>query len=299
MRAPNLQDFAVSHPDNEIFIQRTKLCLILGKVADAQYGQQRKPKLEEIANIGENLREWIRDLPEGLHLYDESFERKPYRRHASELHIMYFTCIILFYRLVENPRLCLDSLKVSVVAASGIAWLFEELHYRGDMISLLPINNWYCMVASVPLIHAIARLSENNALLREDLSKIRLVLQEMKANSPSTNLIIANLDRVQRSILGINGSPVQPRIPEDNGGSLSESEVSCSAQCHRIDPLRLFPYPPTICSSMNLLPLGNRDTVDAEAMPNLQFLDGESDLMFNFDLCDVQMDQFLTQFEVS
>ncbi|OAG43117.1 hypothetical protein AYO21_02736 [Fonsecaea monophora] len=294
---PTLHDFAEADPDNELFLQRTKLCKILGSVSEAQYGRQQRPVMEQIIHIGESLRDWIESLRPDLRLYDP-MEQRAYRPFVYQLHIMYFTGVILFYRLVEN---CLESLRVSVVAASAIATLFEEIYYRGDIISLLPINNWYCMVASVPLVHALVKFPDTNARHREDLAKVRLALQDMRANNPSSALILANVDRVQRSVLGDggNGGVVQSHLPADAsaGRPAFGDNMFCAGLCHRVDKLRLFPFPASLCPSMDLLCVNSAQPHNPVATPPMQLLEAESDMMFNFDLCDVQLDPLWTDFE--
>lgn len=291
-----LEDFSTPHPDNEVLIQRTKLCIILGKVSDAQYGRQMKPFLEEATNIGEYLKKWINGLPPNLHLYDELGARRPYHRPVSELHIMYFTGIILFYRLVGNSRLGLTPLKMSVVAASCIARLFEETYYRNEIISLLPINNWYCTVASVALIHALKRFPEDGAVRRQELEILSLVLQGMVINTPSSNLILRNIDRIQSLTLEQDPTTRPLRVTQDPALG---SDAASLVHFRGTDPLALFPFPGDICPCMKMLrtTAGEIHGNDDAGVASPGCFEDISDLTFNFDFCDVQLDGSVLPFE--
>lgn len=308
VKPPKLEDFSQPHPDNEIFLQRVKLCIVLGKVSDAQYGRQQLPLLEDATNIGEYLKRWIEELPDDLKLYRrDRADRAPYRRAVSELHIMYFTGIILFYRLVENRHLGLTPLRISAVAASCIVCLLMEIYYRGEVALLLPINNWYATVASVPLISAQAKLAEDVDLRREELKMLRLVLREMVTTSPSTVLILSNIDRIERCVLGSSG-PVD-LLPHRSLGGVNGQTGSSSldslpwAQFRPVDPLDLFPFPSDLSPSMHLInstsvagesqnyPLGPGGISVADEMADEQ---GQEEQYFalNFDFSNVQLDEF-------
>ncbi|KAF9894000.1 hypothetical protein FE257_008971 [Aspergillus nanangensis] len=309
VQLPTSQDFSTPHPDNEIFLQRTKLCILLGKASDAQYGRQQQSLLAEATGIGEYLKQWIKELPPELHLYrrDEPRARAGYRRSVSELHIMYFTGIILFYRLVENRQLGLTSLKISVVAASCIARLMMEIYYRNEVAMLLPINNWYATVASVPLILAQAKMLEEEVdLRREELEMLRLVLREMVTTSPSTQLILGNIDRIERAVLGRPGEGEVP-LPRSPGGGSHGVAVAAAGhvdslpwtQLRPVDPVLLFPFPSDLSPSMHLIHAAasssSSSSVDPQGYPvgtEDISVDAEQQFTLNFDFDDVQLDQF-------
>ncbi|KAJ5355636.1 hypothetical protein N7517_010245 [Penicillium concentricum] len=304
---PTLQDFSVPHPDNEAFLQRTKICIILGKISDAQYGRHQPSIREETTNIDEYLKQWVDELPQDLRLYESDAQtRAPYRRAASELHIMYFTCIILSYRLTESARLGSVSLKVSIVAASCMLQLFKEIYYRNEIAFLLSINNWYCMVASVPLIHAILEFPEDAALYREELNMLRLVLHEMTHTSPSTKFIINNIDRVQRSVLATPSEELnsRPSLALTNAAFPETRDAIFWTRFRPVESWLLFPFPSSISPSMYLLQSVaqiSKETacveVAVDSLPGEEQRAGEeadyTDFPFNFDFGNVQMDDFL------
>jgi hypothetical protein len=311
---PTLRDFSIASPDNEVFLQRTKLCILLGKVSDAQYGRHQRSLLEEATNIGQYLKQWIEELPADLRLYrhTDPSVRSPYRRAVSELHVMYFTGIILFYRLVESPQDTLTSLKVSVVAASCIVHLLMEIYYRNEVPLLLPINNWYATVASVPLISAQAKLPEDGAIRREELEMLRLVLREMLPTSPSTQLIMNNIDRMERLVLGAPGEPgpthsrQSPPAVERPATPSSLDGLSWT-QFRPLDPSLLFPFDESLFQSLHCLKDLSIEVANYAALPGNMHMsaDGEGaplsgleeqHFSFNFDFADVQLDEYSMAF---
>ncbi|KAL3449668.1 hypothetical protein BJX65DRAFT_305692 [Aspergillus insuetus] len=311
---PTLRDFSIASPDNEVFLQRTKLCILLGKVSDAQYGRHQRSLLEEATNIGQYLKQWIEELPADLRLYPHTDPsvRSPYRRAVSELHVMYFTGIILFYRLVESPQDTFTSLKVSVVAASCIVHLLMEIYYRDEVPLLLPINNWYATVASVPLISAQAKLPEDGAIRREELEMLRLVLREMLPTSPSTQLIMNNIDRMERLVLGAPGEPgpTHPRQPPpavERPATPSSPDGLSWTQFRPLDPSLLFPFDASLFQVLHCLKDLSNEVANYAAPPGSMNMsaDGEGATIlgleeqhfsFNFDFADVQLDEYSMAF---
>jgi hypothetical protein len=221
---------------------------------------------------------------------------------------MYFTGIILFYRLVESPQDTFTSLKVSVVAASCIVHLLMEIYYRDEVPLLLPINNWYATAASVPLISAQAKLPEDGAIRREELGMLRLVLREMLPTSPSTQLIMNNIDRMERLVLRAPGEPgpthsrQPPRAVKRPATPSSPNGLSWP-QFRPLDPSLLFPFDARLFQSLHCLenisievtnsaaPPGNMYTsADGEGVPLLGL--EEQHFSFNFDFADVQLDEY-------
>ena len=196
---PTQADFPSYHPDNDIFIAKTDLSIILGRLADARYAANSSEA--ELNSIGDALKDWIQGLPAALQLYDGA-NRTPFRRVISELHILYFACLIIYLQALAK----LDSssgpskatLEGCVDAASQIARLFEEVELRNEVTYLSPINNWYCLLAGVIQIRARATFPDNKSSRTEELQAIKNVLKQMTACVPSSNLILKNLERCER-----------------------------------------------------------------------------------------------------
>lgn len=200
---PSQQDFPRESPENDIFIQRTRLCIILGHLGDARRGP--RAAQEAVEAIGDSLKQWIQSLPDTLLLRDGR-ETKPYKRPVSELHIVYFACTILYLQTTAKWDLGLErlhgatnraTLEQCVEAAARIARLLEEVHYRNEVPFLTPIVNWFCLLAGVVIVRARPTLIDRSALLTEELGIIKTVLREMTPTVPSSNLILDNLERIE------------------------------------------------------------------------------------------------------
>lgn len=197
---PTQADFPAYHPDNDIFMAKTELCIILGRLADARYAANSSEA--DLSCIGDALKDWIQGLPEALHLYSGA-DRNPFRRVISELHILYFACLIIYLQALAKIEPSSGPSKATlegcVDAASKIARLFEEVELRNEVPYLAPINNWYCLLAGVIQIRARATFPENKTSRTEELQAIKNVLKEMTACVPSSNLILKNLERCERA----------------------------------------------------------------------------------------------------
>ncbi|KIV97954.1 hypothetical protein PV10_01649 [Exophiala mesophila] len=196
---PSQADFPSYHPDNDIFIAKTELSIVLGRLADARYAASSSEA--ELNSIGDALKDWIQGLPAALQLYDGA-DRNPFRRVISELHILYFACLIIYLqalaKLDSSSGPSKETLEGCVDAASQIARLFEEVELRNEVTYLAPINNWYCLLAGVIQIRARATFPDKKASRTEELQAIKNVLKQMTACVPSSNLILKNLERCER-----------------------------------------------------------------------------------------------------
>jgi hypothetical protein len=175
--------------------------------------------------------------------------------------------------------------------------LLEEIYYRGEVHYLLPINNWYAMVASVPQIHALVALPENKHLRLEELRMIRLVLQKMAVNVPSSNLILSNIDRIQQSS---ESGALAPSIHNRGipNAAVAENDPVIQTSFRQVGPQALFPFPETICPSMDLLKSNDGEVEIPSYTPGTSLDHGVSEWLFNFDFGDVQLDGFPVSFNV-
>ncbi|KFZ15716.1 hypothetical protein V501_02601 [Pseudogymnoascus sp. VKM F-4519 (FW-2642)] len=300
-RMPTMEDFPTHHPDNEVFIYKTKLLVILGKITAAQYQYRLDcpPTLEEAMSIVGALKEWINGLPEDLRLYNGSV-RRPYRRSTLELHIIYFVCVILINRFCEKPNRSWASLKTPIVAASCMASLFEEIYYRDEVIYMAPINNWFCMVASIPLIISIKLLPEKQSLFTENLATIKSVLEQMALRTPSSELILSSVNRVERAKnheAENNATAPSLHTPTNmDHGDVQESPDFESFLLGSVEAL--FPFPNTLCASMDLLSIIQDGNNQDQALP-AEHLVEISDWMFNVDFSDMQWDAFQMPFDMT
>ncbi|OBT40827.1 hypothetical protein VE00_08597 [Pseudogymnoascus sp. WSF 3629] len=300
-RMPTMEDFPTHHPDNEVFIYKTKLLVILGKITAAQYQYRLDcpPTLEEAMSIVGSLKEWVNGLPEDLCLYNGSV-RRLYGRSALELHIIYFVCVILINRFCEKPNRSWASLKTPIVAASCIASLFEEIYYRDEIIYMAPINNWFCMVASIPLIISIKLLPEKQSLFTENLATIKSVLEQMALRTPSSELILSSVNRVERAKNHeAENNATAPSLHTPTNMDPRDVQESPDFEGFLLGSVEaLFPFPNTLCATMGLLSTIEDGNNQDQPLP-AEHLVEISDWMFNVDFSDMQWDSFQMPFDMT
>jgi hypothetical protein len=192
-------DFPEEHPDNNIFIERTKLCMIFGQLADGRYN----PNLNygDIVPIGQAFETWVCELPAELTL--QHTDSKPYRRVVSELHILYYACLLIYQLSLMKVEPVSSSGRATfeecVQTASHVIRVFEDIQYRNDVLYLAPINAWFCYLAGVVQIRARATCSGQGGEFDDNLAIVRAVLQELSATVPSSALVLGNLNRAELS----------------------------------------------------------------------------------------------------
>lgn len=192
-------DFPKEHPDNNIFIERTKLCMIFGQLADGRYN----PNLSygDIVPIGQAFETWVRELPAELSL--QQTDSDPYRRVVSELHILYYACLLIYQLSLMKVEPASSSVRTTfeecVQTASHMIHVFEEIQCRNDVVYLAPINAWFCYLAGVVQIRARATFSGQGDRFDDNLEIVRSVLQELSATVPSSALVLGNLKRAELS----------------------------------------------------------------------------------------------------
>ncbi|KIW95649.1 uncharacterized protein Z519_04234 [Cladophialophora bantiana CBS 173.52] len=192
-------DFPEEHPDNNIFIERTKLCMIFGQLAEGRYN----PNLSygDIVPIGQAFETWVCELPAELTL--QHTDSKPYRRVVSELHILYYACLLIYQLSLMKVEPVSSSVRATfeecVQTASHMIRVFEEIQCRNDVLYVAPINAWFCYLAGVVQIRARATFSGQGGGFDDNLAIVRTVLQELSATVPSSALVLGNLKRAELS----------------------------------------------------------------------------------------------------
>lgn len=192
-------DFPEEHPDNNIFIERTKLCMIFGQLADGRYNPNVKHR--DIVPIGQAFETWVCELPAELTLQHK--DSIPYRRVVSELHILYYACLLIYQLSLMKVEPVSSSARATfeqcVKTASQMIRVFEEIQCRNDVLYLAPINAWFCYLAGVVQIRARATFSGQDGGFDDNLEIVRTVLQELSATVPSSALVLGNLKRAEIS----------------------------------------------------------------------------------------------------
>lgn len=192
------RDFPEEHPDNNIFIERTKLCMIFAQLADGRYN----PNLTygDIVPLGQAFETWVSELPAELTL--QHTVSRPYRRVVSELHILYYACLLIYQlslmKLEPVSASVRPTFEKCVQTASNMIHVFKEIQCRNDVLYLAPINAWFCYLAGVVQVRARAT-SSGQGEFDDNLTIVRTVLQELSATVPSSALVLGNLKRAEVS----------------------------------------------------------------------------------------------------
>ena len=143
-----------------------------------------------------SLEQWLANLPSNLRLHDQS-RRRIYQRDISEMHIHYFTCIILVVHLyghVIHPSL---TPILSLVASSCMARLYQEIDDSDETNYLTPVHNWSLMVGCIPQIHRNILFPEEDDLCSAELDTFVTALRCMRLKWPPADNILTTIDRLR------------------------------------------------------------------------------------------------------
>ncbi|KAK7179184.1 hypothetical protein DPSP01_012084 [Paraphaeosphaeria sporulosa] len=168
-------DFDGSLSQSSLFSSYVGISCILG---DLTQSYLRKHGLQEHKkSLEDRLFRWLKTLPDHLQLC-HSTEGRPlrdYNPEAWQLHIQYFTVVVILNRSPDgNPSIA------SLLASSFIAGIFADLIARDQLQYLGPIFTFYCLTAGMAQLScyrytSLLRIAEDNlAILTralEDLGK--------------------------------------------------------------------------------------------------------------------------------
>ncbi|KAL0764156.1 hypothetical protein CaCOL14_013209 [Colletotrichum acutatum] len=127
----DVQPLAASDFKTQGVFKMVSLQYVIGKLSELNT-RKGVPVESEIESVITSLCEWKSGLPDVLRLYDADGTRKSYDRYTSELHIHYLTTSIIVQMLSKSRHALWRTSHASVLAATCIAELYEEIHYRED-----------------------------------------------------------------------------------------------------------------------------------------------------------------------
>lgn len=161
----------------DLFIHYASICCILGDITEAcSRNTLSQAKQDHFRSL---LFRWPRTLPLDLHISYRKPESNeyllcPYNIRTRQLHIPYFMAIAIVGRPsargIISPQ--------SILAASFVAGIFEELLVRDDISRLAPIFNRYCVAASF-FLFSLRPFAELWEACQPDLEILRLSLGEL------------------------------------------------------------------------------------------------------------------------
>ncbi|KAF4968643.1 hypothetical protein FSARC_4018 [Fusarium sarcochroum] len=245
-------DFTVQGRTSLLFLQTLSLSETTGHIAEMTLNQSRRSS-DPPTNLVERLCSWVRDLPQELKLHSPDETRQPFWRPAIELHILYFATLILLQLLdqVEYPWRIGPS---SLAAASCIARLYEEIHYREETAHLLQIHGFFCMVAAVPLICYPHTSLELDTARNESIDIICRVLGRINCKYGGSEVVLRKVRRLRQEIKD-NHHRVSADVQQSH--VTDQPMVMASSIQTRRD--ELFPFPRGFCGALETL---NWDVAD-------------------------------------
>lgn len=246
-------DFETDNAQARIFMAYTHLSVIIAKMLPAQ---QSKTALssEEILAILEELKGWIRDLPQEIRLYESTQTYRAYRRDVYEVHIAYFTSVILFFHVCGQVFRPSTTARMSLVASSCMVRLYQEMDFRDDINYLLAMNNWYLMLAAVPQLNFNVGAHANDATCNEELDILSSVLRQRIIKFPGCLAIVETVEKFR--------SQHASHSPETTASGIRR-DPERSAEYISIPAVQeLFPFPKSMCPRMELLDEGSGDELE-------------------------------------
>ncbi|KAH7357669.1 hypothetical protein BKA66DRAFT_243799 [Pyrenochaeta sp. MPI-SDFR-AT-0127] len=174
-------DFDGAVASAELFSSYVGISCILG---DLTQSYLRKHGLQEHKrSLEDRLFRWLKTLPETLQLCRTTDERplKPYNFEARQIHIQYFTVLIILNR-PPDPKLAPST--ASLLASSYIAGIFEDIIARDELRYLGPIFTFYCLTAGMAQLSCY-RYSDMVDLAEENLAIMARALEELSRRWPT------------------------------------------------------------------------------------------------------------------
>lgn len=229
-----------------IFIQSTKLWTIMGQFNDGATGQDRATTAVDA------LIHWLGNLPSTLLLYDLDGRRCEYNRAISELWVQYFVTVILTQAprniVSESTPMCSAA---SLVAASCVVTLYDEIFCHDDCALLLPVHGFHCLASSLPLIYAPASTTEQATSRQKKLDMLRGVVSHLAPKYGDAALVLGKIDGLRK------------RVDLSRRGMLHADAHADVALPMSAKEGLLFPFPGDICDEMAFV----HATTNGSAMP--------------------------------
>lgn len=188
-RAINLEDTNVralrdsdfdDQQDAALFKHFVRITSILGDMTE-HYRRGTLSDRKKL-NIEAELAGWLMEVPESLTLFDRrSRSLKEYSLESRQLHVPYFTALIILFREAEPTQ---TPSPLSSLAASFISGIFEEYLTHEDISHLAAPAIFYLLVAALVQI-SYHRFPHWNAARTEEVQIINLSLNELKRRFPT------------------------------------------------------------------------------------------------------------------
>lgn len=242
-----------------VFIHWAGLTAIWSEIAD--FGVRgASASIADIERLTGALCSWITTLPDEIRLYGAWGTQLSYRQPVSELHMAYFAAIIILEALRLRKHDQFSSSIPSIVAASCIARLIEEVDCWDDLSSMSSASTFFIMAACIPIIYYRSGLAKKKEAREEELQIICSALEQMAPRWGGAFVVRRNIEKIRNMV---------ERHPPGQQQDVSEqaslnSPAGCAPQQYKIK--EMFPFPQSLCPNMDLLNEGIDELLDFDNM---------------------------------
>jgi hypothetical protein len=210
-----------------------------------------------------------------------------------QLHILYLTTVITLLLLPWSCRNSRTCAKISFVAASCIARLYEDIDCHEEVHRLLPHNGWMLTVAAIPQIYHASRFPNAAYPPAHDLDILTAVVLKITNKHASAKMVLRKINAFRTKLEGhpaIATAPAEGR-PQN---ALNEHESSQIEHLNEVFQATrsLLPFPESHCQSIRLLKDVTAEDEDLGAFDTTPFdfdLDAQMDWSVLFDEAATQV----------
>ncbi|KAK0369220.1 hypothetical protein CLIM01_13417 [Colletotrichum limetticola] len=239
-------DFITQGVFTTVSLQFTALMNVIGKLSELNT-REGVPVESEVETVIASLCEWKSGLPDVLRLYDTDGTRRTYHRYTSELHIHYLTAIIIVQMLSKSRHAPWRTSHASILAATYVAELYEEIHYREDASHLLSINGFMALVAAIVLVFHRPNTLEKETVRKNGIESICSVLRVMSKRYGGARSVLQRIEGLQ----------IQAERRDKSLNNLQKDTLSSSATwvARRVNAHihELLPFPLSLDENVNIL----------------------------------------------
>ncbi|KAK1450057.1 hypothetical protein CMEL01_07393 [Colletotrichum melonis] len=239
-------DFITQGVFTTVSLQFTGLMNVIGKLSELNT-RNGVPVESEVETVIASLCEWKSGLPDVLRLYYTDGTRRTYHRYTSELHIHYSTAIIMVQMLSKSRHAPWRTSHASVLAATYVAELYEEIHYREDASHLLSINGFMALVAAIVLVFHRPNTLEKETIRKNGIESICSVLRVMSKKYGGARSV---LQRIQGLQIQAERRDASLNNLQNDTSSSSATWVARSVNAHIHE---LLPFPLSLDENVNIL----------------------------------------------
>ncbi|KAK1488450.1 hypothetical protein CABS01_02080 [Colletotrichum abscissum] len=283
-------DFKTQGVFTTVSLQFTGLMNVIGKLSELNT-RKGVPVESEVETVIASLCEWKSGLPDVLRLYDADGTRRTYHRYTSELHIHYLTAIIILQMLSKSRHAPWRTSHASIIAATHVAELYEENHYREDASHLLSINGFMALVAAIVLVFHRSNTLEKETIRKNGIESICSVLRVMSKKYGGAR---SALQRIQGLQIQAERRDTSLHNLQNDTSSSSATWVAMSVNAHIHE---LLPFPLSLDENVNILgpaeAVTDRLPDDRVVTATTTPIDDVSNAMFSLmDILEMDFDPF-------